>query len=437
MPLISQWTKDGVLIQTINVAATNTTPSGITTDRKFLWVTDATAQQIEQYTKLGDFIQSFAAPVAQGVIQDITTDRKFLWYCDSANQLVVQLDKSGNFIQSWATTNIPYGITTDRKFIWTTESDKAANCWIRQYTKSGVLIQSISIIAFVKTFYPAGITTDRKFLWVVDNVSLLVHQFDKSGNHIQSWACSPGGEFPYGITTDRKFLWVTSAAQSLIPWLWDTEHTPDANTLLLHHHEDNLANTIVVDSSGNGWNSVDTANTNATYTAGGRFSGGFYPNKNDYDKNTVAACLAAVQAAVAAVITVEAWIKCDTNNWSAQGNQGFFMIDAGFWTNVVDVRYKSADDLVYFTYTAGGVVKTITTIGITDTIGWHHLAVTIDVAADEFKAFIDGVQVGLTQNGLGVWNLAVTGVWIGCDTVAGNPMDGVIDEFTISNVVRY
>lgn len=210
MPLISQWTKNGVLIQTINIAATNAEPLGITTDRKFLWVTDSLALQIGQYTKLGDFIQAFAVPLVTEYIHDITTDRKFLWYCDQANNRVVQVDKSGNFVQSWPTTNIPLGITTDRKFIWTTETDDQANCWIRQYSKTGVLMQSISIVAVVTSLYPVGLTTDRKFLWVTDPGAALVHQFDKLGNLIQSWACGPGGELPVGITTDRKFLWITS-----------------------------------------------------------------------------------------------------------------------------------------------------------------------------------------------------------------------------------
>jgi streptogramin lyase len=212
MALISQWTKLGDLIQTINIAATNTMPSGITTDRKFLWLTDVQFNQIEQYDKFGNLIRSFVLPVVGVELADITTDRKFLWIVDWEHSQVHQLDKSGNLIQSWATVNIPLGITTDRKFIWTVEYDIWVDTWIRQYTKSGILIQTISIGAFVGQLGSSGITTDRKFLWVTDYFNFQVHQFDKLGNHIQSWPCAPGGEAPYGITTDRKFLWVTSIA---------------------------------------------------------------------------------------------------------------------------------------------------------------------------------------------------------------------------------
>jgi streptogramin lyase len=208
MALISQWTKTGTLIKTIDISATNLYPIGATTDRKYLWIFDGNLQ-IEQYDKLGNLMQSFAVPVATSESGDITTDRKFLWYTDAAAASANQIDKSGNLMQSWTTTNIPSGITTDRKFIWIIESDEQ-NCYIRQYTKAGVLTQSMNITMSINSFWCPSITTDRKHLWIADYENQRVHRFDKSGNLIQSWVCSPNGEGPTGITTDRKYLWITS-----------------------------------------------------------------------------------------------------------------------------------------------------------------------------------------------------------------------------------
>jgi hypothetical protein len=260
-----------------------------------------------------------------------------------------------------------------------------------------------------------------------------------------AYSNTAGGASHSGLTTGATFSagLIGTAGTPIVPWAnpsWNTEHAADGSTLLLHHHEDNAANTVVVDSSANGWNSVSqNGNTNVMFTAGGRFNGGLHCDMGPgyFALNLNAACRVAVRAAASAVITVEIFIKGDTNNWSAIGNMGIFMVNCGFPNNLIDVRYSSGTDLITFTYAAGGVTKTITTNSITDTVNWHHLAVTVDVASDTFKVFIDGVQIGLTQTGLGVWNAAVSHIYIGCDTTAGNAFDGVIDEFAISNVLRY
>jgi hypothetical protein len=53
-------------------------------------------------------------------------------------------------------------------------------------------------------------------------------------------------------------------------------------------------------------------------------------------------------------------------------------------------------------YEAATTVKTVqTTISAAEI--WHHVALTVSATADEMKVYIDGVQVGATQTGLGVW----------------------------------
>jgi hypothetical protein len=48
------------------------------------------------------------------------------------------------------------------------------------------------------------------------------------------------------------YLGIYGQATGAASWTWDTEHTADADTILLVHAEDNAANTTVVDDSGNG-----------------------------------------------------------------------------------------------------------------------------------------------------------------------------------------
>jgi hypothetical protein len=66
---------------------------------------------------------------------------------------------------------------------------------------------------------------------------------------------------------------------------------------------------------------------------------------------------------------------------------------------------------------------------------WTHAAMTWDTAADEFKAYINGSQVGTTQTGLGTWAGTVTSGDLGR---YGNQeyYDGSLDEVRISNIAR-
>lgn len=64
-------------------------------------------------------------------------------------------------------------------------------------------------------------------------------------------------------------------------------------------------------------------------------------------------------------------------------------------------------------YSAGGVSKTINNPTLSSG-AWHHLAITWDRGADQFKFYEDGVQVGTTQTGLGTpTGTGVTAFYIG------------------------
>ena len=77
MALITQYDKQGNLIESINIAATSPVPSGITTDRKYLWINELSGTQIQQYDKQGNLIDAFVVPIPTEWLGDITTDRKY------------------------------------------------------------------------------------------------------------------------------------------------------------------------------------------------------------------------------------------------------------------------------------------------------------------------------------------------------------------------
>lgn len=83
----------------------------------------------------------------------------------------------------------------------------------------------------------------------------------------------------------------------------------------------------------------------------------------------------------------------------------------GTLPTIIRIRKDSSNDLfirldnttLQFGYIAGGTFKQISTShGITAT-NWHHYAMTVSLTSDQFIAYVDAVQFGTTQTGLGTW----------------------------------
>lgn len=76
-------------------------------------------------------------------------------------------------------------------------------------------------------------------------------------------------------------------------------------------------------------------------------------------------------------------------------------------------------------YVAGGVVKTVALSGITS-LNWNNIIITWSKSGDAVKIYLNGVQQGSTQTGLGTWVGAPTDT--NCDLGHGGAFwDGYID----------
>jgi len=100
---------------------------------------------------------------------------------------------------------------------------------------------------------------------------------------------------------------------------------------------------------------------------------------------------------------------------------------ADIGNNFIRVDKAAApNNRLYLYYRAGGVLETITIAGVTTT-DWMCLALTWNKTADEVRGFLDGVQQGATEVGLGVWvgNLAATLCCLGArSTTPDFPLSG-------------
>lgn len=128
-------------------------------------------------------------------------------------------------------------------------------------------------------------------------------------------------------------------------------------------------------------------------------------------------------------ITVVAWAKVSgAGVWSDGTTKLIALLRADI--NNTYAIYKSGTNTVNFQIISGGVNKDIAVGSISNT-GWMQLILTVSKANNEAKAYINGVQVGSTQTGLGTWvgNLTSTTSLIGALSSAGsNPWSGLIND---------
>ena len=244
-----------------------------------------------------------------------------------------------------------------------------------------------------------------------------------------------------GILPGRSPSQIHYIAAAAAGWAYDTEHKAaidagDTDCFVYNRMEDNEADTVVVEyvNTYNGVASANTSNLNAT----GKFGDGFYTNTTYYytiDDDTMDGTF---NSACGANLTIEIWFKCDLSDWSTGGYQCLWYIryDA---SNHFSLYYWQGTDQIQWYMKAGGDSGDVLYWNVgtgTDTTDWQHFAVTRSVASDNFKTFLNGSLVS-THNGLGTWSGA-TQTWnIGSDSSNNAEPDGTLDEFAVSNVIRY
>lgn len=207
------------------------------------------------------------------------------------------------------------------------------------------------------------------------------------------------------------------------------------NLLAYWPQADAAGATVMADESGN--------NRSGVYKAAGEpllgqlgigdgRTAALYDGTNDYGNAFTASLQSAFNSSEG---TVAQWVKVSA---------------AGVWTDATTRRtlqfQADANNLIRFgrgtvnnqfvgAYTAGGVTSSVvvTTAGPT---GWVHWALTWSKSADAMKLYMNGVQQGATQTGLGTWagNLAATTTCLGANGTAGaNPWSGFIAHAAIWN----
>jgi hypothetical protein len=131
--------------------------------------------------------------------------------------------------------------------------------------------------------------------------------------------------------------------------------------------------------------------------------------------------------------SIELWAKVSSANDWIDGEARYLVMIQVDGNNQVYVRKSSTSNQIEFGYIAGGTSKSVAKTSISPT-GWMVLGLTWDKAADQVRAYYNGVQVGATQTGLGTWSgsLASSACVIGAaDNSGTNPWKGYIGHVAV------
>tara|TARA_R100001510_G_C7638890_1_gene196688 strand:- start:567 stop:1301 length:735 start_codon:yes stop_codon:yes gene_type:complete len=125
--------------------------------------------------------------------------------------------------------------------------------------------------------------------------------------------------------------------------------------------------------------------------------------------------------------TVSVWVKLDSV--SANANVIKASVDTA---NNIEFAYLNSSTNMLAKYKAGNVTRSVQIpFDFEGNDNWYHLAMSWDVEADEFKAYINGAQSGTTQTGLGTWSGNINSVKVAQNSLGDNTYwNGHIDELS-------
>lgn len=166
------------------------------------------------------------------------------------------------------------------------------------------------------------------------------------------------------------------------------------------------------DSGANGYDGTYVGATLAGLTGPDGENAPVFDGVNDYVELYSAGLAGAIDTTKGSALV---WVKAaDSSVWTDGQYRRVFHISSGSALNQIDFEKYNVNNSfrVYFDGNASGTVVDYVEY-TTSRTDWFCAACTWDLTADEFKVYIDGVQVGTTQTGLGAWGAAISDINIG------------------------
>lgn len=157
--------------------------------------------------------------------------------------------------------------------------------------------------------------------------------------------------------------------------------------------------TDVLDSSGNGYHGTYTGATLQALAGPDLVNCIECDGVNDYAVVNDAGWRSAFNGAAG---TIFIWGKVSAGTWTDGVKRDLIQIPND-GSNYILVRKHNSANVLHWYYMAGGTIEIGSKSGVS-TSDWFSVALTWDKAADEVKAYFNGVQEGTTKTGLGTWS---------------------------------
>lgn len=209
-------------------------------------------------------------------------------------------------------------------------------------------------------------------------------------------------------------------------YLWQQPYVADWETIALYHLDETSGDPVDSSARGN-----DATNNGMTPGEDARFATGFeadavteYIDLTGGGGNTFTTDFDGAEG------SASLWFKASAAAQLTSGSSVMLVIEVNA-SNLVKIQIASGQ--LTFTYVAGGTTETIADDHPNADTEPHHYLITWSKTADKVEAFVDGVQFGTAQTGLGTWAGTVATARIGDGTATTL---GVYDETMISTKAR-
>jgi hypothetical protein len=215
--------------------------------------------------------------------------------------------------------------------------------------------------------------------------------------------------------TDRLHMYPVEYGRGGI---WQQPYVADAYTVGLYHLDG-----TAVDASANGYDGI---NVGMSVSTAGRF-GSCYQAAGLTEHISLPTIGGSFNGQEG---SVSLWVKASVAGDLTSGTHRMFVIEADA-NNKLYIRIASGQLL--YERVANGISQSVTLVHPKPDTKWHNYEMMWSVLANEFKAYLDGEQIGTTKNGLVNWFGAVATAAI---SDSGAALYGYYDEVRVSNIPR-
>lgn len=129
----------------------------------------------------------------------------------------------------------------------------------------------------------------------------------------------------------------------------------------------------------------------------------YFDGVNDFN-NVYTASFAAILPAAEG--TLHLWVRVFNEGVWTNGLEQRFATFVTATGDYIILRKAVGNNQLDWLYKAGGVAKIVSAAGITS-VGWLSVGITVSATVTEMRAYLNGVQTGLTQGGFGAWGGAL------------------------------